>query len=39
MFFQPAEWKGKEVPRFPKIVNRDVILQLEAIKAQMYPNP
>ena len=39
MFFEPAEWKGKEVPRFTRIVDPDVIAQLEAIKARMYPNP
>jgi hypothetical protein len=39
MFFEPAEWKGKEVPRFRKIVDPYVIVQLEAIKARMYPNP
>jgi len=39
MFFELAEWKGKEVPRFTKIVDHDVIAQLEAIKARMYPNP
>jgi len=39
MFFEPAEWKGKKAPRFTKIVDRDVIAQLAAIKARMYPNP
>jgi hypothetical protein len=39
MFFEPAEWKGKEVARFTRIVDPDVIAQLEAIKARMYPNP
>ena len=39
MFFKPAEWKGKKVPRFTKIVAPDVIAQLEAIKARMYSNP
>jgi hypothetical protein len=39
MFFEPAERKGKEVPRFARIVDQDVIAQLEAIKARMYPNP
>jgi hypothetical protein len=38
MFFEQAEWKGKEVPRFTRIVDPDVIAQLEAIKARMYPN-
>ena len=39
MFFEPAEWKGHQVPRFTRIVDPDVIEQLEAIKARMYPNP
>jgi hypothetical protein len=39
MFFEPAEWMGKEVPRFTRIVDPDVIAQLEAIKARIYPNP
>ena len=39
MFFKLAEWKGKQVPRFTRIVDGDVIAQLEAIKARMYPNP
>src|SRR5271169_2865481 len=38
MFYQLAEWKGKEVPRFTRIVDRNVIAQLEAIKSRMYPN-
>jgi hypothetical protein len=39
MFFEPAERKGKKVPRFTRIVDQAVIAQLEAIKARMYPNP
>jgi len=39
MFFQPAKWTGKEVPRFTRISDPDVIAQWEAIKARMYPNP
>jgi len=39
MFFKPAEWKGKKVPRFTRIAAPDVIAKLEAIKARMYPNP
>jgi hypothetical protein len=39
MFFEPAEWKGKKVPRFTRIVNQAVIAQLEATKARMDPNP
>jgi hypothetical protein len=37
MFFEPAEWKGKMVPRFTSITDPDVIGQLQAIKAHMYP--
>jgi hypothetical protein len=37
MFFQPAELHGKIVPRFSRIVDPDLIAQLEAIKARMYP--
>jgi hypothetical protein len=39
MFFDPADWKGKQVPRFTKIVDPDVIVQLAGIKARMYPSP
>ena len=42
MFFEPAEWKGKKVPRFTRIVDQAVIAhlaELEAIKARMYLNP
>ena len=39
MFFKPAEWNGKTVPRFTKIVDPEVIAQLQAIKARMYPDP
>jgi hypothetical protein len=38
MFFEPAEWKGKIVPRFTRIVDPELIAQLQAIKARMYPN-
>jgi hypothetical protein len=34
MFFEPAEWK---MPRFTRITDPDVIAQLQAIKAHMYP--
>ena len=37
MFFEPAKWKGKEVLRFTRILEPQVIAQLEAIKARMYP--
>ena len=39
MFYDLAEWKGRKVPRFAKIVAPDVIAQLEAIRARMYPKP
>ena len=39
MFFEPAERKGKKVPRFTRISDPEVIAQLEAIKARMYPDP
>jgi hypothetical protein len=39
MFFDPAEWQGKEVSRFTRIAEPDVIAKLAAIKARMYPNP
>jgi len=39
MFFKPAEWKGRAVPRFTRIVDPDLIAQLEAVKARMYPAP
>jgi hypothetical protein len=37
MFYKPATWKGKEVPRFTRILDPAVLEQLEAIKARMYP--
>ena len=39
MFFEPAEWKGKKVSRFTRILDPEVIAKLEAIKARMYPHP
>src|SRR6266446_4633788 len=39
MFFEPAAWKGEQVPRFTRILDRGVIARLEAIKARMYPSP
>lgn len=38
MFYQPAHREGKEVPRFIRIIAPDVIAQLQAIKARMYPD-
>lgn len=37
MFYQQQEWQGKMVPRFTKIEDPIVIVQLQAIKKQMYP--
>jgi Protein of unknown function (DUF1653) len=37
MFFAPAIWKGKEVPRFTRILDPAIIARLEAVKARMYP--
>jgi hypothetical protein len=37
MFFEPAEWNGKKVPRFVRILDLEVTAQLEAIKIRMYP--
>jgi hypothetical protein len=39
MFFEPAQWNGKRVPRFARIVDPHVIAQLQAIKARLYPDP
>jgi hypothetical protein len=39
MFHEPAEWNGKKLPRFTRIVDPDVIETLAAIKARMYPDP
>jgi hypothetical protein len=38
MFYDPAERHGKKVPRFTKISDPNLIAQLQAIKARMYPN-
>ncbi len=37
MFYEPAEWKGKTVPRFVKIEDPEVLKQLKAIRREMYP--
>ena len=37
-FFDPAEWQGKQVPRFTRIVDPEVIAELAAIKARLYPS-
>jgi hypothetical protein len=39
MFYQPATWQGRDVPRFTKITDPTVIAQLTTIKVRMYPNP
>ncbi len=38
MFYQPAPWKGGEVPRFTRITDPAIIAQLAAIKSRMYPD-
>jgi hypothetical protein len=37
MFYQPAQWKGREVPRFTKITDPAIVAKLASIKARMYP--
>jgi hypothetical protein len=39
MFFDPAERDGKQVPRFRRIVDPEVVAKLKAIKVRMYPDP
>ena len=39
MFYRPAEWQGKTVPRFTRITAPEIIAELEAIKARLYPHP
>jgi hypothetical protein len=39
MFYDPADWKGKKVPRFTRIVDPGVIAKLEAIEVRLYPSP
>jgi hypothetical protein len=39
MFYKPAIVNGREVPRFTRIADPQVIVQLRAIKARMYPDP
>ena len=38
MFYEPAERNGEKVPRFTRILDPEVIAQLEAIKARLYPD-
>jgi hypothetical protein len=38
MFYEPAKWQGKEVQRFTRITDPEVIAQLQAIKIRMYPD-
>ena len=38
MFYEPARWQGKAVPRFTRISDPEVIAQLAAIRARMYPD-
>lgn len=37
MFYKPAIVNGAEVPRFTRITDWNVIVQLQALKARMYP--
>ena len=39
MFYQPAMLNGEKVARFTRITDPEVIAQLQAIKARMYPEP
>jgi hypothetical protein len=39
MFYDPARLNGKEVQRFTRIADPDLIAQLQAIRARMYPDP
>lgn len=39
MFYKPAILDGTEVQRFTKITDLELIAQLQAIKARMYPDP
>jgi hypothetical protein len=38
MFYEPAKKDGKEVARFTRITDPELIAQLQAIKARMYPD-
>lgn len=37
MFYQPAQLNGRQVQRFTRITDAEVIAQLAALKARMYP--
>lgn len=37
MFYEPAQWQGKEVARFTRITDPEVIKELRAAKRRMYP--
>ena len=39
MFYEPAQWQGNRVPRFTEITDPEVIAQLRAIRARLYPEP
>jgi hypothetical protein len=39
MFYKPVTLNGAEVQRFTKITDPELIAQLQAIKARMYPDP
>lgn len=38
MFYQSAQWKGREVRRFTKITDQAVIAELGIIKTRLYPD-
>lgn len=38
MFFEPALWQGRTVPRFTRVTDPAVIAQLAAIKVRLYPD-
>jgi hypothetical protein len=39
MFYQPAQWKGREVERFTRITDPAIIELLKARYREMYPAP
>jgi hypothetical protein len=39
MFYEPADRNGQKVPRFTRILDPEVIAQLQAIKSRLYSAP
>ncbi len=37
MFYEPAEWKGAQVPRFTKIMDVQTLGILRSMRRKMYP--